>query len=420
MPDPSARNSTGAQRAPGLWLRAGGGGGVRGVVAPHGRPMAARPRRPCGTHAYAHAGLVLRPRRVPAHPSAAADVDRVLTFRQVDQRALCRHGARRGSAIAPACGHQLLHHALRTGVRTSVHPVLPSSPCTRWQAEPDGTARAPGERGQTACIARTCDIMDPYQAITWVPPKAGAARSTTGCNWATWCPRRTPSRGSGPGGAARRWPSSAPQLLPGSRCSGRRCAGASKAWSTTTEPCSRGRPPILGFWHGRILPATVYFRGRGIVVITSRNFRRRVDCPDHPAVRLRHGSRVFDAWRATGPAGTDSRAAAGRPRRVHAGRSQGTGTCRSTRRALAGERHRAPCATVPPRSVAVLDSRELGWNAGAGAVCHGDHLPWASDEGCCPAQTPRRFAPRQPIWKSDSRVWKRGSREMQNEGARHE
>jgi lysophospholipid acyltransferase (LPLAT)-like uncharacterized protein len=32
------------------------------------------------------------------------------------------------------------------------------------------------------------------------------------------------------------------------------------------------RPPIMAFWHGRILPATVYFRRRGIVVITSENF----------------------------------------------------------------------------------------------------------------------------------------------------
>jgi lysophospholipid acyltransferase (LPLAT)-like uncharacterized protein len=30
--------------------------------------------------------------------------------------------------------------------------------------------------------------------------------------------------------------------------------------------------PIHAFWHGRILPATVYFRGRGIVVITSENY----------------------------------------------------------------------------------------------------------------------------------------------------
>ena len=32
------------------------------------------------------------------------------------------------------------------------------------------------------------------------------------------------------------------------------------------------RPPVLAFWHGRILPATLYFRRRGIVVITSENF----------------------------------------------------------------------------------------------------------------------------------------------------
>lgn len=33
-----------------------------------------------------------------------------------------------------------------------------------------------------------------------------------------------------------------------------------------------GHQPVMGFWHGRILPATFYFRGRGIVVITSENF----------------------------------------------------------------------------------------------------------------------------------------------------
>ena len=35
---------------------------------------------------------------------------------------------------------------------------------------------------------------------------------------------------------------------------------------------SSGRPYIVGFWHGRILPLSLYFRGRGIVVITSENF----------------------------------------------------------------------------------------------------------------------------------------------------
>jgi lysophospholipid acyltransferase (LPLAT)-like uncharacterized protein len=33
-----------------------------------------------------------------------------------------------------------------------------------------------------------------------------------------------------------------------------------------------GKQPIMAFWHGRILPATIYFKNRGIVVITSENF----------------------------------------------------------------------------------------------------------------------------------------------------
>ena len=35
---------------------------------------------------------------------------------------------------------------------------------------------------------------------------------------------------------------------------------------------SAGRQPVMAFWHGRILPATFYFRRRGIVVMTSENF----------------------------------------------------------------------------------------------------------------------------------------------------
>jgi len=34
----------------------------------------------------------------------------------------------------------------------------------------------------------------------------------------------------------------------------------------------RGRQPILALWHGRILSATLYFRDRGIVAMTSENF----------------------------------------------------------------------------------------------------------------------------------------------------
>jgi len=38
------------------------------------------------------------------------------------------------------------------------------------------------------------------------------------------------------------------------------------------EIAASGRQPIFAFWHGRILPATYFFRRRGIVVITSENF----------------------------------------------------------------------------------------------------------------------------------------------------
>ena len=37
-------------------------------------------------------------------------------------------------------------------------------------------------------------------------------------------------------------------------------------------PGAAGHPVIYGFWHGRILPGTYYFRNRGIIVITSSNF----------------------------------------------------------------------------------------------------------------------------------------------------
>ena len=53
--------------------------------------------------------------------------------------------------------------------------------------------------------------------------------------------------------------------------------GATLKWRTEgvqhlDEVAASGHQPIMAFWHGRILPATYYFRNRGIVVITSENF----------------------------------------------------------------------------------------------------------------------------------------------------
>ncbi len=53
--------------------------------------------------------------------------------------------------------------------------------------------------------------------------------------------------------------------------------GATLRWRTEglehfDEILRSGRRPVMAFWHGRILPATYYFRRRAIVVITSENF----------------------------------------------------------------------------------------------------------------------------------------------------
>jgi lysophospholipid acyltransferase (LPLAT)-like uncharacterized protein len=38
------------------------------------------------------------------------------------------------------------------------------------------------------------------------------------------------------------------------------------------ETTRSGKPPILALWHGRILAATLYFRDRGVIAMTSENF----------------------------------------------------------------------------------------------------------------------------------------------------
>jgi lysophospholipid acyltransferase (LPLAT)-like uncharacterized protein len=53
--------------------------------------------------------------------------------------------------------------------------------------------------------------------------------------------------------------------------------GATLKWRTRgfehfDAIAAAGHQPIMAFWHARILPATYYFRRRGIVVITSENF----------------------------------------------------------------------------------------------------------------------------------------------------
>lgn len=55
--------------------------------------------------------------------------------------------------------------------------------------------------------------------------------------------------------------------------------GLGRTWRYVSEGAdayeqviAAGQRPIIAFWHGRILPGMVFFRDRGIVVITSENF----------------------------------------------------------------------------------------------------------------------------------------------------
>jgi lysophospholipid acyltransferase (LPLAT)-like uncharacterized protein len=47
--------------------------------------------------------------------------------------------------------------------------------------------------------------------------------------------------------------------------------GATWRWRVSAIRAA-GHQPILGFWHGRIPAATIYFQRRGMVVITSQNY----------------------------------------------------------------------------------------------------------------------------------------------------
>ena len=56
-------------------------------------------------------------------------------------------------------------------------------------------------------------------------------------------------------------------------------AALGRTWRYTSEGfeaydriVAAGQRPIIAFWHGRILPGMMFFRDRGIIVITSENF----------------------------------------------------------------------------------------------------------------------------------------------------
>ena len=134
-----------------------------------------------------------------------------------------------------------------------------------------------------------------------------------------------------------------------------------------------GRQPIMAFWHGRILPATVFFQRRGIVVITSANFdgewiARIIERFGYGVAR---GSTSRGATRAL--VQLRKMMADGEADGVHDGRTARAGEGGAAGRGVPGEDHRQSDRPVPHRVGAPLDRAQLGSDAGAQAVLRRGH-----------------------------------------------
>ena len=116
---------------------------------------------------------VLRRQRACSRRDRDAGQDRSKAhLRPADERPPLRHATRRGSAVAPRRPrHRHLPHPVPRGVRQSVHALLPRGRLR------DGGRWERGKKLQinaSNCVhCKTCDIMDPYQIIDWVPPEGG-------------------------------------------------------------------------------------------------------------------------------------------------------------------------------------------------------------------------------------------------------
>jgi hypothetical protein len=129
-----------------------------------------------------------------------------------------------------------------------------------------------------------------------------------------------------------------------------------------------GGHAIHAFWHGRILPATVHFRNRGIVVITSQNF-------DGEWI-----ARIIGRFGYGTARGSTSRGGPAALRQmIRDVRSNGvaftldgprTGAGRPARRDLVVEGQRGAHRAVPSRGPRLLVAAKLGPHADSEAVHH--------------------------------------------------
>jgi len=107
-----------------------------------------------------------------------AEVDRRLTFDKLTNVHYSGTAHREDQPV-----HLLVH----TEVCTTIcgpeygHPCIRFCPAQVYEIVPDGAGSTRLQINAANCVhCKTCDIMDPYQVITWVPPEAGGGPQYTG------------------------------------------------------------------------------------------------------------------------------------------------------------------------------------------------------------------------------------------------
>jgi electron-transferring-flavoprotein dehydrogenase len=113
----------------------------------------------------------LRAQSVPNHTDAGSRPDRVLTF---DKLTNVHYSGTRHEEDQPS--HLLVH----TEVCHTICGEEYGHPCTRfcpaqvYEIIKDDQGEGRLQINASNCVhCKTCDIMDPYQVITWVPPEGG-------------------------------------------------------------------------------------------------------------------------------------------------------------------------------------------------------------------------------------------------------
>ena len=111
-------------------------------------------------------------------PLPLAEVDRRLTFDKLTNVHYSGTAHREDQPV-----HLLVH----TEVCTTIcgpeygHPCIRFCPAQVYEIVPDGAGSTRLQINAANCVhCKTCDIMDPYQVITWVPPEAGGGPQYTG------------------------------------------------------------------------------------------------------------------------------------------------------------------------------------------------------------------------------------------------